>query len=122
MARGEALCFQKRNWLRTLSLLLCLVPLVCCGSTYHHYKTGYFLGNPEYLRYNLGATLTPLRVALAMLIRLWHLLGYLNLFVLTILRRCTPCRSPRDWSAMAAYRRASRFRCSWCSASSSRRT
>ncbi len=60
------------------------MPLVLWLS-YHHYKTGYFLGNPEYLRYNLGATLTPLRVALAMLIRLWHLLGYLNLFVLTLM-------------------------------------
>ena len=81
---GEMLCLQKRDWLRTLSLLLCLLPLVLWLS-YHHYKTGYFLGNPEYLRYNLGATLTPLRVALAMLIRVWHLLGYLNLFVLTLM-------------------------------------
>ena len=81
---GESICFQKRDWLRTLSLLLCWTPLLLWLS-YHHHKTGYFLGNPEYLRYNLGATLTPLRVALAMLIRLWHLLGYLNLFVLTLL-------------------------------------
>jgi hypothetical protein len=79
----ESLCFQKRNWLRSLSLLLCLAPLLL-WFTYHHHRTGYFLGNPEYLRYNLGATITPLRIALAMLIRLWHLLGYLNLFVLTI--------------------------------------
>lgn len=79
---GESLCRQERDWLRTMSLLLCGVPLAL-WLTYHHAKTGYFLGNPDYLRYNLGATLTPLRVALAMLIRLWHLLGYLNLFVLT---------------------------------------
>ena len=81
---GEPMCLQKRNWLGTASLLLCIVPLAL-WLTYHHHKTGYFLGNPEYLRYNLGATLTPLRVALAMLLRLWHLLGYLNLFVLTLL-------------------------------------
>ncbi len=79
----EPICFQKRDWLRTLSLLLCWIPLLMWLS-YHHHKTGYFLGNPEYLRYNLGATLTPLRVSLAMLIRLWHLLGYLNLFMLTL--------------------------------------
>ena len=79
----KTLCLQKRNWLRSLSLLLCLVPLLLWFA-YHHHRTGFFLGNPEFLRYNLGATLTPLRVALAMLIRLWHLLGYLNLFVLTI--------------------------------------
>jgi Dolichyl-phosphate-mannose-protein mannosyltransferase len=81
---GEPICFQRRDWLRSLSFLLCVVPLLLWLS-YHRYKTGYFLGNPEYLRYNLGATLTPLRVALAMLIRLWHLLGYLNLFVLTLM-------------------------------------
>jgi hypothetical protein len=81
---GETLCFQRWDWARTFSLLLCVAPLVLWLS-YHHHKTGYFLGNPEYLRYNLGATLTPLRVALAMLIRLWHLLGYLNLFVLTLM-------------------------------------
>ncbi len=50
---GEPVCWQKRDWLRTVSLLLCLLPLVLWLS-YHHYKTGYFLGNPEYLRYNLG--------------------------------------------------------------------
>ena len=81
---GLELCLQKRNWWRTVSLLLCWVPIFAWLS-YHRLKTGFLLGNPEYLRYNLGATLTPLRVALAMLIRLWHLLGYLNLFVLTLL-------------------------------------
>jgi dolichyl-phosphate-mannose-protein mannosyltransferase len=82
--QGTPLCLARRDWARTLSLLLCMLPLLGWLS-YHHYKTGYFLGNPEYLRYNLGATITPLRVALAMLIRLWHLLGYLNLFVLTLM-------------------------------------
>jgi len=81
---GETLCLQKRNWLRSVSLLLCAAPLLLWFA-YHRHRTGFFLGNPEYLRYNLGATLTPLRVGLAMLIRLWHLLGYLNLFVLTLL-------------------------------------
>ena len=45
---------------------------------------GLLSGNPEYLRYNLKATLTPLRIVLAVLVRLWHTLGYLNLFVLTL--------------------------------------
>lgn len=80
---SKPVSFQQRNWLRISSLLLCAVPLLLWFA-YHHHRTGFFLGNPVYLRYNLGATLTPLRVVLAMLIRLWHLLGYLNLFVLTI--------------------------------------
>ncbi|HZD33235.1 MAG TPA: glycosyltransferase family 39 protein [Candidatus Angelobacter sp.] len=97
---GQPLCLRKRNWLRALSLLLCWLPIALWLS-YHHYKTGYFLGNPEYLRYNLGATLTPLRVALAMLIRVWHLLGYLNLYVLTVLTlfaMAQPALSERDGS------------------------
>ena len=91
---GEDLCLQKRNRLRSLSLLLCSVPLML-WLAYHHHRTGFFLGNPEFLRYNLGATLTPLRVALAMLIRLWHLLGYLNLFVLTIFTAYAMSQTPR---------------------------
>ncbi|HVP50088.1 MAG TPA: glycosyltransferase [Candidatus Bathyarchaeia archaeon] len=78
------LCFQRRNLARTFSLLLGWLPLaVWLG--YHRHQTGYFFGNPEYLRYNLGATVTPLRILLAMLIRVWHLFGYLNLFILTLL-------------------------------------
>ena len=34
---------------------------------YHHHRTGFYFGNPEYLRYNLQATLSPLRIVLAML-------------------------------------------------------
>ena len=66
-----------------LSFLICWLPLLLWLG-YHHHRTGYYLGNPEYLRYNLRATLNPLRVVLAMLIRLWHLFGYLNMFVLTV--------------------------------------
>ena len=63
--------------------LLCLVPLLL-WLAYHHHCTGYYLGNPEYLRYNLQSTLNPLRIVLALLIRLWHVFGYLNLFLLTL--------------------------------------
>ncbi len=51
---------------------------------YHHHRTGFYLGNPEYLRYNLQATLNPLRIGLALLLRLWHVFGYLNLFLLVV--------------------------------------
>ncbi len=65
-----------------LSFLLCLLPLLGWFA-YHHHRTGFYLGNPEYLRYNLQATLNPLRISLALLLRLWHVFGYLNLFLLT---------------------------------------
>lgn len=79
----EALCSPGRSRVSSLAWLLCAVPLAI-WFVYHHHRTGFYVGNPEYLRYNLGATITPLRVGLALLIRLWQLLGYLNLFLLTM--------------------------------------
>jgi hypothetical protein len=78
---------------RTFSLLLCVVPLAG-WLLYHHHRTGFYLGNPEFLRYNLGATLSPLRFVLAMLIRLWHVFGYLNLFLLTLAAAAVMLRPP----------------------------
>lgn len=66
-----------------LSFLICWLPLLG-WFVYHHHRTGFYLGNPEYLRYNLQATLSPLRIVLALLIRLWHVFGYLNLFLLVL--------------------------------------
>ncbi len=99
--REECLNFGGGGRLRSFSLLLCVVP-VTLWFTYHHHKTGFYLGNPEYLRYNLGATLNPLRIVLAILIRLWHLLGYLNLFVLTLATEYAmsrPARLEQDGSS-----------------------
>jgi hypothetical protein len=81
-ASQQSLCLydDQRSALR---FLICPVPLLL-WLAYHHHCTGYYLGNPEYLRYNLQATLNPLRIVLALLIRLWHVFGYLNLFFLTI--------------------------------------
>jgi Dolichyl-phosphate-mannose-protein mannosyltransferase len=83
VAQGETLRPRRRSLRETLSFLLCLLPLLLWFE-YHHHRTGFYLGNPEYLRYNLQATLNPLRIVLAFLIRLWHVLGYLNLFLLTL--------------------------------------
>ena len=51
---------------------------------YHSYRTGYVFGNPEFVRYNVSATLDPVRILLAGLRRLWHLTGYMNLWWLTV--------------------------------------
>jgi hypothetical protein len=82
-ADGECPCFRPQASGASLTWLLCAAPLALWLG-YHRHVTGFVFGNPEYLRYNVGATLSPLRVVLSMLIRLWHLLGYLNLFVLTL--------------------------------------
>ena len=61
-------------------LLTPLVPLIL-WYLYHWHRTGFVFGNPEYLRYNAAATLTPLRVLLAFAHRLLHVTAHMNLFV-----------------------------------------
>ena len=59
-----------------------LAPLVClslCGAI-----AGFVFGNPEFFRYNVQATMQPLRVLLALGLRLWQVVGYLNLSFLTL--------------------------------------
>ena len=64
------------------ALLIPVVPLAC-WYLYHYERTGYVLGNPEFFRYNVEATLNPLRFLLALALRLWQTFGYLHLWILT---------------------------------------
>ena len=78
----EILPFPTLSWRRLVGLALSLIPLAA-WFVYHHHRTGYIFGNPEFLEYNLLSTLHPLRVLAALVLRLWQLFGYLNMFVLT---------------------------------------
>jgi hypothetical protein len=61
-------------------LLTSILPL--CGWFYYHWRrTGYIFGNPEFLRYNAEATLSPLRILLALFHRILHVTAHMNLFV-----------------------------------------
>lgn len=64
-------------------LFLPLVPLTF-WYTFHYARTGFVFGNPEFFRYNVEATMQPLRVLLALGLRLWQVVGYLNLSFLTL--------------------------------------
>src|SRR5208282_75291 len=68
---------------RALYLLLPIAPLAGWYA-YHYAKTGFLLGNPEFFRYNVAATLNPLRVPLALGMRLWQIFGYFGLYLLTL--------------------------------------
>jgi len=68
---------------RIVPLLLPVVPLALWFA-YHYARTGYVFGNPEFFRYNVAATLNPLRFLLALVLRLWQAFGYLHLWVLTL--------------------------------------
>ncbi|HEX3352052.1 MAG TPA: glycosyltransferase family 39 protein [Terriglobales bacterium] len=68
---------------KPLWLLLTTLPL-SGWYAYHYFRTGFVFGNPEFFRYNVGSTLHPLRIVLALLIRLWQTFGYFHLLLLTL--------------------------------------
>ena len=67
---------------RLTALLFPIIPLAA-WYLYHYERTGYVFGNPEFFRYNVAATLNPLRFLLALALRLWQTFGYLHLWILT---------------------------------------
>jgi hypothetical protein len=79
---------------RWFYLLLPVVPLAGWYA-YHYSKTGFLLGNPEFFRYNVAATLNPLRVPLALGMRLWQLFGYFGLYLLTLAGVLAMLRPPQ---------------------------
>jgi len=64
-------------------LSITLLPLALWYA-YHYARTGFVFGNPEFFRYNVQGTLHPLRVFLALLLRIWQTFGYLDLYVLSL--------------------------------------
>ncbi len=91
-SRGRAALQGRESWpaeagalapVRRLPLLFPLLPLALWYA-YHYARTGYVFGNPEFFRYNVAATLNPLRFLLALGLRLWQAFGYLHLWLLTV--------------------------------------
>lgn len=68
---------------RVTSLAAPIVPLGI-WYLYHYWRTGFVFGNPEFFRYNVAATLNPLRFVLALAMRIWQIVGYLHLWMLTV--------------------------------------
>jgi len=75
---------RSSNVAKIAFLLLPIAPLAG-WYLYHWHRTGFVFGNPEYLRYNATATLTPLRVLLAFAHRVLHITAHMNLFVPVLL-------------------------------------
>jgi hypothetical protein len=63
-----------------LVLLTPIIPLLGWYAYYRH-RTGYLLGNPEFLRYNATSTLSPLRILVALAHRILQLTAHMNMFV-----------------------------------------
>ena len=70
-----------RDWLDPLYLLVPCAPLVG-WMAYQYTRTGFLLGDPAFVRYNLAATLVPARFFYALAQRLWQLGGHMNLYCL----------------------------------------
>jgi hypothetical protein len=93
MGRGEILGPTKWDVRRVLLLLFPVVPLALWYA-YHYSRMGFVFGNAEFFRYNVQATLHPLRILLALLLRLWQVFGYMNLYLLTAAGVMAMCRPP----------------------------
>jgi len=83
-----------RLWREAAWLSSCVVPLGAWYA-YHYAKTGFLFGNPEFLRYNAQATLTPLRILAAFGHRILHLTAHMNLFVPVMMALAALLLNPR---------------------------
>jgi hypothetical protein len=95
---GRNFIFRERD--RKSSWLLLPVGVLCLWYAFHYWCTGYVFGNPEFFRYNVRATMSPLRIPLAFATRMWQTLGYLHLWVLTLLMAWAMTKEPLrdgDW-------------------------
>ena len=67
---------------RAAIFLVPLVPLLG-WLAYHYHQTGSIFGSADFFRYNVRQTLNPMRFVLALGLRLWDLLGAMNMLALT---------------------------------------
>ena len=58
-------------------------------------RPAFYFGNPEFFRYNVAATFNPLRIPIALLMRLWQLFGYFGLYLLTFAGLLAMFRPPQ---------------------------
>jgi len=79
----RARSFTKEFSASFFALIVPALPLALWYA-YHYAHTGFVFGNPEFFRYNVQGNLSPLRIVLALLLRLWQTVGYLNLYILTL--------------------------------------
>jgi hypothetical protein len=79
-------CSPQTNHAHARRIASLLIPTLPLGLwyVYHYARTAYVFGNPEFFRYNVAATLSAARFFLALIMRLWQVVGYLHLWVLTV--------------------------------------
>ncbi len=83
-----------RAWREAGWLAMSVLPL-CGWYAWHYAKTGFVFGNPEFLRYNAEANITPVRILAAFGHRVLHLTAHMNLFVPVLLMMAALMLQPR---------------------------
>jgi hypothetical protein len=107
---------NRRASLREAAWLAASVLPLCGWYAWHYAKTGFVFGNPEFLRYNAEATLTPVRILAAFGHRILHLTAHMNLFVPTILTLAAMMLKPRvdrNGQTRTAIAHAAQWRIFW---------
>ena len=82
-------CLRETAWLSS-----CIVPLAAWYA-WHSAKTGFLFGNPEFLRYNAQANLSPVRFLAAFAHRILHLTANMNMFVPVLMTVAALLLAPR---------------------------
>jgi hypothetical protein len=91
--RGDAAV--RPSAIREAAWLAASVSPLCVWYMWHYAKTGFVFGNPEFLRYNAEATMSPIRILAAFGHRILHLTAHMNLFVPSILTMAAMMLKPR---------------------------
>lgn len=90
------------EWTRRLSPHLLPVLALAAWYACNHAVTGYWIGNPQYLAYNVGdAAFSLPRILMSLLRRLWQLLGYNGTWLLTLLGWISWRRSRGEYAGAA---------------------
>jgi hypothetical protein len=85
LAVWEILFSQEEHAVRFRRAAIRLTPLLplIAWLFYHHHVTGRFFGDAGFYQYNVASVMNPLRFLLALGMRLWQMLGSMNMLVLT---------------------------------------
>lgn len=86
---------ERQNHLAWFGWIAATVLPLIAWYGYHHFKTGFTFGNPEYLRYNATANMSGHRIVLSLWHRLVHLSFHLNLYVVTLCTAAVAMMAPR---------------------------
>ena len=72
----------RSDWRRYFALA---APVIILGAWFGYYlhRTGSLYGDAEFFAFNIGPTLQPWRALAVLPMRIWHAVGYMNLFVLS---------------------------------------